>query len=151
MSSDRRTVARIGAVAAATLAAAVVWVIVEPIGGLDLRAPAPGSPGETHDVGLVAVLLPSFAASVAGWGLLALLERFTARARVAWTVVAVVVLVLSLGGPLPATGITAADQLALASMHLAVAATLIPLLARTSPTRVGASGGGHDAAVPSDG
>lgn len=48
---------------------------------------------------------------------------------------AVVVLVLSLGGPLSGAGVTLANKLWLALMHVAVGATLIPLLARTSPRR----------------
>jgi hypothetical protein len=48
--------------------------------------------------------------------------------------VAIVVVLLSLGGPLT-SGTTAAAKVTLALMHLAVAAVLIPVLRRSSPTR----------------
>jgi hypothetical protein len=125
-----RTRARLVAVAGAVSAALAVWVVVEVIAGVDLRAPAPGG-GGTHDVGPLTVVVPSLVAASAGWALLAGLERFTRRARAIWAPVAIVVLVLSLGGPLPATGISTANQVALAAMHVAVAVTLIPLLMRS--------------------
>lgn len=128
---ERKTRSRLTAVGAAVLAALAVWAAFEPLGGVELRAPAGGA-GRTHDVGPLTVLMPSLLASLAGWGLLAVLERFVRRARTVWTVVAVVVLALSLGGPLSATGISALNQAALAAMHVAVAAALIPLLVRTS-------------------
>jgi hypothetical protein len=76
-------------------------------------------------------------ASTAGWGLLVLLERLVTRAGRVWTVVAVIVLVVSLGAPLSASGITNANKGWLVAMHLAVGAALIPLLARTAPERPG--------------
>lgn len=127
-----QVVARLAAVGSAVPAALLVWAAFELIGGVDLRAPAPGGAGETHDVGALTVVLPSLLASLAGWALLAVLEGRIRRARATWTIVALAVLLLSLAGPVTATGITTANQLALASMHLAVAAVLIPLLARTS-------------------
>lgn len=131
VAAQRKTRSRLTAVGAAVLAALAVWAAFEPLGGVELRAPAGGA-GRTHDVGPLTVLMPSLLASLAGWGLLAVLERFVRRARTVWTVVAVVVLALSLGGPLSATGISALNQAALAAMHVAVAAALIPLLVRTS-------------------
>lgn len=122
---------RLAAVGAAVLAALVVWVAFEPIGGIDLRAPAPGGAGQTHDVGPFTVVLPSLLAALAGWALLAVLEKFVGRARTVWRVIAIAVLAVSLGGPLSATGISTGNQVALATMHVAVAVTLIPLLTRT--------------------
>ena len=43
-------------------------------------------------------------------GGLAVLERVTTRSRQAWTSIAALVLVLSFGGPLSASGITAANK-----------------------------------------
>jgi hypothetical protein len=72
---------------------------------------------------------------LAGWGLLALLERFTARPRTSWTVIAVGVGLLSLAGPLSTIApTTVTNGLSLALMHLAVAAVLIPGLAATAPS-----------------
>jgi hypothetical protein len=88
----------------------------------------------TVDQAHVVVADTSLVAALAGWGLLALLERFTARPRTIWTAIAVLVGLLSLAGPLSTlASTTAANALALALMHLAVAAVLIPILAGTSP------------------
>ena len=88
----------------------------------------------------VLVAVTSLAASLAGWALLAVLERFTARARTIWTATALVFALLSLAGPLSALPSTsAADALALAFMHVAVAVVLVPILAGTSPRRADTS------------
>lgn len=129
---------RVLSVAAAVAAAGLVWVAFELIGGVDLRAPQPGNTGATDDAGIGIVLGSSAVASLAGWALLAVLEKVTARARMIWTVVAIVVLVLSLGAPLSAAGLTALNKTALALMHVAVGVTLIPLLRRTSKPDVAA-------------
>jgi hypothetical protein len=83
----------------------------------------------------VNVVISAAAASLAGWGLLAVLERFTARARTVWTVIAALAMLVSLGAPLSGTGITGANRAWLALMHVAVGAVFIPLLARTSRSR----------------
>ncbi|UWZ49774.1 hypothetical protein Dmats_26205 [Dactylosporangium matsuzakiense] len=72
-------------------------------------------------------------AGLIGWGLLAILERATGKARTIWTVVAVVFLVLSLLGPLGADGTGAKVSLLL--MHLVAGAVIIPLFARSTTPR----------------
>jgi hypothetical protein len=127
--------ARALAVIAAVLAALAVWLVTDPLLGVDLAAPTrPGSQQLLSITpGLVAAT--SLAAALAGWGLLALLERFTARPRTSWTVIAVGVGLLSLAGPLSTiASTTVANAGSLALMHLAVAAVLIPGLAATAPS-----------------
>jgi len=119
------------AVLAAGVAALAVWVVASPLLGIDLQVRMGSDIQDTQQVGPAAVLTVSLAASVVGWGVLALLDRHTSRARTRWTVIALVALLLSLVGPL-ASGVTTAAKMALALMHLSVAAVLIPLLARTS-------------------
>jgi predicted permease len=120
-----RTWNRALGVGAAILASAAVWVIAVPLLGAHLLIRFGSSAPQTVGVGYVvgATLL----ASLAGWGLLALLEHRTARARSIWTVAAVVVLLISLTLPLTA-GTTTASKVVLALMHIAVAAVLIPVL-----------------------
>jgi hypothetical protein len=130
----RRRNARLLAVAAAVLAAVAVWLIAELGFGAELRSPAFGAQ-QSQDVELVNVIVAGAAASLAGWAVLAVLERFTARARTAWTVIAVLAMLVSLGGPLSGAGITGANRAWLALMHVVVGAVLVPLLARTSRTR----------------
>ena len=118
----------IGAVAAAL----ALWIVAEPVLGIDLRAPASGNVPNS-DIGPVMVVLASLVSALLGWGLLALLQKFTARARTVWTVIAGVVLAASLFGPLSGEGITGANRVVLLLMHLVVGAVLIIGLRRTSP------------------
>ncbi len=121
---------RVLTVAAAVVAAVLAWLIAVPIVGIDLVV-RPGG-GAAQQVGLGSVVAVSLLASLLGWGLLALLERLVSRrALTAWTVVAVVVLMLSLSGPLTAAT-NAAVAIALVLMHLVVGAVLIMGLRRTT-------------------
>lgn len=123
--------ARLAAVVIAVLAALAIWTVAEVVFHIHLRAPE--GLGSSGDIGALSVILASAFASLAGWGLLALLERLTARARSVWMTIAVVALLLSLVTPLSGTGITPANRAVLVLMHLAVGAVLIPGLYRTSP------------------
>jgi hypothetical protein len=124
------------AAGAAVLAALALWAVSEELLGIDLWSPRMGSqPSRDIEAGVVAVT--SAVASLAGWALLAILERFTARARTVWVTVAVIALVASLGAPLSGTGITTANRVVLMLLHLAVGAVLIPPLYRSSPAPAG--------------
>ena len=114
-------------VAGAVAAAVAVWAIAVPLLGTHLLIRF-GS-GAAQNVGIDYVVGATLMTSLAAWGLLALMERRTLRARTLWTGVAVVVLVLSLTLPLIA-GTTASAKAALALMHIAVATLLILTLRR---------------------
>ena len=118
---------RILGVAGATLAAVAVWVIEVPLLGINLRTQFPNSAPLGVSVG--AVVVSALAGSLAGWGLLALLERRYARARTIWTRIAIGVLLVSFSAPISA-GTTTTTKFALAMMHVAVAVVLIPTLRR---------------------
>ena len=105
-----------------------VWAIAVPLSGTHLLIRF-GS-GAAESIGIDYVIGASLAASLAGWGLLALLERRTARARRIWTGIAFVVVVLSSNFPLTA-GTTMSSKVALALMHVAVAAVLVPAMRRS--------------------
>jgi hypothetical protein len=107
-----------------------VWAIAVPVLGIHLIIRFGSAAPESVEVGLVAGA--SALASLAAWGLLALLERRTRRARSIWTAIAVVVLLVSLSLPLSA-GTTNSVRATLALMHVVVAAILIPTLRRGSP------------------
>jgi hypothetical protein len=102
-----------------------------PVLGVDLTV---GPGGRAQSVGLGSVVLTSLVAGLLGWALLALLESRSRRAATVWTAIAIVVALLSLGGPLSA-GAGAAASVVLVALHAVVAAVLIPALRRTSPTR----------------
>jgi len=126
-------VRRLRGVIAAALAAVAGWILIEVLGGVDLRAPAFDGSGAGQDVGLVAAVLTSLVASLAAWLLLAVSERhLTSRARTVWTILAMAGFVVSLGGPMSGTGIDATDRALLGVLHVIVAAVLIPLLYLTA-------------------
>ena len=112
------------AVAGAAGAAVLAWAVAVPVLGVDLRV---GTEGAATAVGPGSVVAAAVLAGLLGWALLALLVRSVARAGTVWRAVAVVVLLLSLGGPL-AMGVGTASVVVLLTLHAVVAAVLIPLL-----------------------
>ncbi|SBT66556.1 hypothetical protein GA0070622_3579 [Micromonospora sediminicola] len=120
---------RLLTVLAATAATLLGWVVAVPLAGVELAAR--GGDGAAQRVTPVAVAVSTLLAGLAGWASLALLERLTARARPVWTVVAVLVLALSLLGPVGA-GVGSAATVTLVALHLVAAAVLVPGLRRTA-------------------
>lgn len=119
---SRRT-RRLATTGLAVLPPILVWLVTDPVLGHPLRVT---NGEETLDITIVSVVFVALLASLCGWGLLAALERFDVpRAHIIWTVVAAVVLVASFL-PLTGEGMDGGTRLALALMHLAVAAVLIP-------------------------
>ncbi|GAA1539690.1 hypothetical protein GCM10009827_068730 [Dactylosporangium maewongense] len=114
------------AIAGAAVLALIVYFIARSAAG-DLVVKSGGS---EQTVSAVAVVATVVIAGLLGWGLLALLERFTAKGRTIWTVIAVVFLVLSLLGPLGGTD--AGTKVSLALLHLLVGAVIITAFTRTS-------------------
>lgn len=126
----RRTrLRRLVAVAAADVVTLVIWVSAVPFGDMTLSVDQGG--GGTTAVGAPAVVVMTTVAGLAGWGLLALLERNNDRAWKTWTTIAVTFLAISLVGPLT-SGIGWPTKLVLTSMHLTAGLVLIPSFARTS-------------------
>lgn len=123
----RRT--RLTAVAAATLAATATWVIAVPLLGVETTVD--GWDGDTMSVTIGQVIVMALAASLAGWGALAVLERSTRRAGRVWATTASVVLVGSLAAPATAATSTA-GAVTLVALHLVVGAVLIPTLTRSA-------------------
>jgi hypothetical protein len=121
---------RLLTVGAAVTAAVIIWSVAE-LAGMHLRQPATG-PGTASALNVGFVIAVSALASLAGWALLALLEHFTARARAIWTTVAVVFLLLSLGGPFSGHGVSTGNRLLLGLIHLVVAAIVIIGLRRAT-------------------
>ena len=130
--ASRLSRTRVLGIGGAVTAAAAVWAVAVPLLGLHLIVRfGTGSP---QSIGLDLVVGASLIASLAGWGLLAMLERRTPHARLIWTIAALAVLIVSLSLPLSA-GTTASTRAALAAMHVAVAAVLIPALRIRSARR----------------
>ncbi|MCI2975058.1 MAG: DUF6069 family protein [Ferrimicrobium sp.] len=115
---------RMFAVHNGVLAAIIVWVVEVHVLGIHLGIRF--GTGAATTLGLGQIIGVSLAASLAGWALLAIMERKFAQPRVAWTVIAVGALVLSLGLPFAAT--TTAAMVGLIIMHLSVGAGVIPFM-----------------------
>jgi len=130
------TGAALAAILGATVTATAIWTAVAAA-GIDMTVRF-GS-GQPIHVTLLSVVITALVAALAGWALLGLLGRYTARARAVWSVTAVVAALMSLAGPLIATA-PAGTKASLMTMHLAVATVLILALRRT--TRGSAPGPG---------
>lgn len=127
----RRIRYRLMVVAIAVLAAVVAWLIATLAGAaMTVVSPLFGS----ITVGAIAVVATAALASFAAWGVLALLERLTARAKTIWTVAAIVILAIAV----PAVAFfdaSVATRIALGVLHLAVGLPLIVLLRRGARTK----------------
>jgi uncharacterized membrane protein len=122
-------------VVGAVIAAVAVWAIAVPL--LDVQLLVRFGTGAPESVGIAYVLGASVIGSLAGWGLLVLLERRSSRARTIWTAIAVVAVLLSLSLPLY-SGVSTSTKITLAVMHAGVAAVLIPVMRRGSGRQRGA-------------
>jgi hypothetical protein len=121
---------------AAGVAAVVVWVVGEPLLGHDLVVKQSGQ--DPQDLGVAAMVIFSVLPALLGWAFLAGLERVTSRASLIWTVVALVVLLVSFA-PLFGVEASGGSKVVLALIHVAVGAVLIPGFLRTAKVREQAS------------
>ncbi|MEU5669267.1 DUF6069 family protein [Micromonospora sp. NPDC047753] len=115
----------------AIVVAVVEFALLRPAAGVDL---AVRSANSTRQITVAAVIVATAVAALAGWALLAVLERRTNRSRVWWTSIAVAVLLLSLvlGPP---SGVGGGAKATLALLHLSVGVILILGLPRSRPER----------------
>jgi hypothetical protein len=119
--TDKKMAGRAITVAAATAGALLLWTVADPWGGIDL---AVRQGGDRQPIGAAAVAITAVLAGLAAWGLLTVLERTTGRSLRAYRIIAVVVLLLSLAGPL-GSGDGIGSKLTLLGMHLTVGIALI--------------------------
>ncbi len=129
---NHRLQRRLAAAPAAMAAALVLWAVATQAAGVDLRSPAFSTTAHPAAVGADLVAGAAALAALAAWVLLAILERTIRRSRRAWTTIAIVAFVVSLGAPLSGHGITGTDRAVLACLHLVVATTVIVVLERTA-------------------
>jgi hypothetical protein len=120
---------RAAVAAGAILVAVGESAVLRQAAGVDLAVTSGDS---TRPITVAAVVVAATVAALAGWALLAVLERRTNRARVWWTSIAVAVLLLSLlvGPP---SGVGGGAKATLALLHLSVGVVLILGLPRSRP------------------
>ena len=126
--------ARAGGVAAGVVAALAVWAVAVATVD-DLRQPSFGDgsgQGVGSSLGPGMVLAVSALGGLAAWAALAIFERTVSHPRRLWLAVCATGLVASLGGPFSGSDVSSGNRIALAAMHLAVAAVVLPLLYRTT-------------------
>ena len=116
------------AVGGAVLATVLLWTAARIL-GIELRIdPRNGQPPGVIDLPFAAAV--TFVVSLLGWGVRAVLGRFTRRAATLWTVLAVVVLLLSFA-PVFGVGAATATRVILLLAHIAVGAVLIAVFGRS--------------------
>ena len=111
---------RLAVLALAVLAGLATWAVAVLLLGVPLAART--GPTVTA-IGPVSVTVVAAVVGGAGWLARAMLERVTVHARRVWTVLASMVLVLSLLGPL--TGVGGAAIGSLVALHLVVGLTIL--------------------------
>ncbi|MDG4829124.1 DUF6069 family protein [Solwaraspora sp. WMMD1047] len=126
--ATRRRVTRALTVAAATGAALALWIVTGPVAGIELTVDRAGA---TAEVGPAAVAFAAVVSGLAGWALLAVLERSVRRSKMVWTSIALIVLVLSLVGPL-AQARTGSATAVLAGLHLLTGTIIIAGMASSA-------------------
>ncbi|RQX13622.1 hypothetical protein DLJ58_03620 [Micromonospora arida] len=115
--------------AGAIVVAVVEFALLRSAAGVDL---AVRSANSTRQITVAAVIVAAAVAALAGWALLAVLERRTNRSRVWWTSIAGAVLLLSLVVG-PPSGVGGGAKATLALLHLSVGVILILGLPRSRP------------------
>lgn len=120
--SATRNRLRLASIVLAICATHIIWAFSHWIAGIDLHVHT-GSGDATRTVGSFSVLVATFVAGFAAWGVALLLERTVSRARTVWMVVSLTVLAISLLGVLSATNASAA--IVLLAMHLTAGLLLI--------------------------
>ena len=125
---------RVIAVLVTVIATELVFLVATLGFGEQLYQPGFGG-SAPQELSIWLVAATAGIAGLAAVGVLALIERIGDRPAQVWLVVSTTVLILSLGIPLTGEGIGTANKLALASMHLAAGAVLIPSLYRSARLR----------------
>lgn len=109
----------------------LVWALGEVILGVDLRQPS-FSDAPPEELGGGMVLTAATVNCLIGWAVLAACERLTVNPRRPWTVIATLVLVLSLVAPLSGDGVSDGNRAILVAIHLIAGATMIAGIRRTT-------------------
>jgi peptidoglycan/LPS O-acetylase OafA/YrhL len=120
---------RVGAIAIAAAATGLAW-LAGRLAHVDYIADTPIG---TRQITLGLSVGATVAAGIAGWAVIAVLERYTASPRTMWIALTLVVLVLSIV-PVFLTTANLPTQLMLSVLHCVAAAVLIPALPQSHTT-----------------
>ena len=120
---------RIGAIAIAATATGLAWLL----GRLAHVDYIVDTPIGTRKITLALTVVATVAAGIAGWVVIALLERYTSSPRGVWIALTLVLLVVSIV-PVFWTTANLDTQLMLTALHCVAAAVLIPALPQRHTT-----------------
>jgi hypothetical protein len=120
---------RVVAIAMATTATGLAWLL----GRLAHVDYIVDTPLGTRKITLALTVVATVAAGIAGWVVIALLERYTSSPGRVWIALTVVVLALSIV-PVFRTTANLGTQLMLTALHCVAAAVLIPALPQRHTT-----------------
>jgi hypothetical protein len=120
---------RIVAIASAATATGLAWLL----GRLAHVDYIVDTPIGTRKITLALTVVATVAAGIAGWVVIALLERYTSSPRGVWIALTLVVLVVSIV-PVFWTTANLDTQLMLTALHCVAAAVLIPALPQRHTT-----------------
>jgi Family of unknown function (DUF6069) len=127
----RRRAGRLGVIGIAAAATGLAWILGK-LAHVDYIADTPTG---TRQITLALSTVATLAAGLAGWIVIALLERYTSSPRRVWIALTIVVLVLSIV-PVFRTTANLGTQLMLAALHCVAAAILIPALPTPHTTAI---------------
>jgi hypothetical protein len=125
-STTARRLFRAVTVAGAALSSAAVFAVAHAA-GTDFTITDPGQGKIPHTFVAPEIAIVTLVIGLAGWAALALLERWTRRPHLIWSVLAASVLVLSYV-PIGIEVATTSTRIMLAVIHTVVAVALLPLL-----------------------
>jgi hypothetical protein len=121
--------ARVVAIAIAATATGLAWLLGR-LAHVDYIADTPIG---TRQITLALTIVATVGAGIAGWVVIALLERYTSSPWGVWIALTLVVLVLSIV-PVFQTTANLGTQLMLTALHCVAAAVLIPALPQRHAT-----------------
>jgi hypothetical protein len=125
-SRARRPLLRAAVVIGAALATTVTFLLARAAGA-DFTITDPGEGKVPHTFVATEIAMVTVVIGLFGWATLAVLERWTSRAHRIWTVLAVVIVLLSMP-PIWIERATTSTRIGLVIVHLVVGLALLPLL-----------------------
>lgn len=123
---------RVAAIGIAAAATGLTWLFGR-LAHVDYIADTPAG---TRQITLALTIVATLAAGLAGWVVIALLERYTSSPGQIWIVLTLAVLVSSIV-PVFLTSANLGTQLMLTALHCVAAAVLIPALPTRQTTAAG--------------
>lgn len=120
---------RLATLVLAVIASGVVWVIADPLGGVNLRAAGMGSE-DVVSIGLAEVFFGFLSWGIGAWIVVMLIERFSSRPKQIWLIVSLIALLISFL-PVFASSDNGATTFTFIVMHIVSAAIIIPIFADT--------------------